>query len=70
MEGDELDVTLPQGLNPPQTSDPTQAAVATLVENPGWTVLQKLIIFGLIAGGVTICLRSRKGRVSGEKSLA
>ncbi|MCJ1470089.1 Peptidyl-prolyl cis-trans isomerase B [Pseudocyphellaria aurata] len=73
--GDELDVTLPQSPTPSTKPEhdadaDTDGAVAVSVANPGWSILQKLIFFGLIIGGVSIWIRARKGRSVGDRSPA
>lgn len=71
MDGDELDVTLPQIPSPPKKSGHSaDDAVAISVASSGWSLLQKLIFFGVIVGGVSIWMKTRKGRSAGDKSLA
>lgn len=71
VEGDELDVTLPQSSTPPKKPEHNaDDAVAVSVASSGWSLLQKLMFFGLIIGGVSIWMKARKGRSVGEKSLA
>lgn len=82
IEGDELDVTLPQIPTPapeqpkhaeadlPLHDVPVVPAVTVVTsENLGLSVLQKFLLFGVIAGGMAIWMRSRRGHV-GERSLA
>ncbi|MCJ1270003.1 Peptidyl-prolyl cis-trans isomerase B [Lobaria immixta] len=71
VEGDELDVTLPQSTTPPTKSGHDgNDAVAVSVASSGGSLLQKLIFFGVIVGGVSIWIKARKGKSIGEKSLA
>lgn len=82
IEADELDVTLPQIPTPaPEQPKHAEAGLplhdvplvpaATLVasENSGMSVLQKVLLFGVIAGGIIIWMRTRRGHVA-ERSLA
>lgn len=82
IEGDELDVTLPQIPTPapeqpkhaeadlPLHDVPVAPAVAVMAsENSGLSVLQKFLLFGVIAGGMAIWMRTRRGHVA-EKSPA
>lgn len=46
------------------------AAVAVSVASSGSSLLQKLIFFGVIIGGVSIWIKAHKGRSAAEKSLA
>lgn len=66
VPGDELDVTL--GDEPKQQPESPVSDVAPPTENPGLSVLTKLIFFGVIVGVVLSFLRTRKPMV--EKSLA
>lgn len=79
IEGDELDVTLPQiptpapeqpkhaeaDLNPHEVPAvpvvPVVAAMAS--ESSGLSLLHKFLLFGVIAGGMAIWMRSRRGNV-------
>lgn len=71
MEGDELDVTLAQSAAPPKKPEHDAVdAVAVSVASSGSSLLQKLIFFGVIIGGVSIWIKARKGRSGGEKSMA
>jgi len=72
IEGDELDVTLPEKAKEPEsvTANVTPDVVSS-VDNVGLSALQKLIFFGVILGAVAIFMRTRsKGRGLEEKSLA
>lgn len=85
VEGDELDVTLPQNPTPapeqPKHAEadltphdvivvPVVPAVAVMAsESSGLPLLQKFLLFGVIAGGMAIWIRSRRGQVA-ERSLA
>ncbi len=65
-------MTLPQIPSSPENPKYTEAAAVTVTsvgESSGWSLLQKLLFLGVIAGGVTIWLRARRANV-GEKSLA
>ena len=66
--GKELDITSPETPSKPEHTAVSVASVST--DSAGWSVLQKLILLGVIVGGVAIYTRSRKGRVAGERSLA
>lgn len=82
IEGDELDVTLPQipTLAPeqpkhaeadvhPHTVPVVPAVTVMASENSGLSVLQKFLLFGVIAGGMAVWMRIRRGHVV-ERSLA
>lgn len=82
IEGDELDVTLPQIPTPapeqpkhaeadltPHDVPVVTAITVTASENSGLSLLQKFLLFGVIAGGMAIWIRSRRGHVA-ERSLA
>lgn len=71
QEGDELDVTLPKSPTPSKKPEHNaDDAVAVSVASSGSSLLQKLIFFGVIIGGVSIWIKARKSRSAGEKSLA
>ena len=67
VDGDELDVTL--GDETKQQPETTESDVTSPSENPGLSLLTKLIFFGLIVGVVLSFLRTRSKPVV-EKSLA
>jgi hypothetical protein len=68
VDGYELDITSSET---PSKPEGTAFTVSSLpADSAGWSVAQKLILFGVIVGGVAIYMRTRKGRVVGEKSLA
>ena len=68
LPGQELDTTSSETPSKPEY---TVVSVPSLsADGTGWTLLQKLILFGVIVGGVAIYIKSRKGRLTGEKSLA
>ena len=66
IEGDELDVTIPETPKEPEhvvlESTPQGAS-------EGLNVLQKAVFLGIILGLVAMFLKTRKGPVSGEKML-
>lgn len=82
IEGDELDVTLPQ-IPTPAPEQPKHAEAdltphdvpvvpainVTASENSGLSLFQKFLLFGVIAGGMAIWILSRRGHVA-ERSLA
>lgn len=76
IEGDELDVTLPQ-IPTPTPEQPKHAEadltphdvpvvpVAVMAsESSGLSLLQKFLLFGVIAGGMAIWMRSGRGHVA------
>lgn len=68
LPGQELDITSSETPSKPEY---TVVSVLPLpADGAGWTVLQKLILFGVIVGGVAIYIKYRMGRVTGEKGLA
>ena len=67
IEGDELDVTLPQVLKQPEHTEPEPTPPT---DGLGLSVMQKLVVFGIIAGAVAFFIRTRKTSIAGEKSLA
>lgn len=68
LPGEDLDITSSET---PSQPEHTAVSVTSLsADSAGWSVLQKLMLFGVIVGGVAIYTRTRKGRVAGEKSLA
>lgn len=67
IEGDELDVTLPQALKQPEQ---TEVEVTQSADSLGLSLMQKLIFFGFIAGAVAYFIKTRKSSFVGEKSLA
>lgn len=85
QEGDELDVTLPQIPTPtpeqPKHAEadltphdvpvvPIVPVVAVMAsESSGLSLLQKFLLFGVIAGGMAIWMRSKSGHVA-ERSHA
>ena len=67
---EELDDTSSDSLS---ISEPEHTAISVAsfpADSAGWSVVQKLVIFSVIVGGVAIFLRTRKRRVVGEKNLA
>jgi hypothetical protein len=67
IEGDELDVTLPQALKQPEQ---TEAEVTQSADSLGLSLMPKLIFFGIICGAVAYFTKTRKSSIAGEKSLA
>ena len=65
IEGDELDVTLPQAIKQPEQ---VEAEVIPSADSLGLSLMQKLIFLGIIVGAVAFFVRTRKASV--EKSLA
>ena len=68
VPGDELDVTAMTETK--QQQETTEVDMTPPKENPGLSLLTKLIFFGLIVGIVLSLLRTRKPTASVEKSLA
>jgi len=74
VEDDELDVTLkdepkqPEKL-PGKLPESADNEIFSPTENPGLSLMTKLIFFGVIIGAVLGFLRTRKGSMQ-EKSLA
>ncbi|MCJ1366295.1 Peptidyl-prolyl cis-trans isomerase B [Acarospora aff. strigata] len=66
IEGDELDVTLPQ--TPKETGILDSELVSA--DSVGLNMLQKFTLFGVIVGLVLLYLRTRRHRVLSEKSIA
>lgn len=63
-----LDITSSETPSKPEHTAISAASISP--DSAGWSVLQKLILFGVIVGGIAIYIKTRKGRVAGEKSLA
>lgn len=68
VDGDELDITSSETPSKPEHTAFTVSSLPT--DSAGWSVAQKLMLFSVIVGGVGIYIKTRKGRVAGEKSLA
>lgn len=67
IDGDELDIALPAIPEEPERID---AEAAPSADSRGLNLLQKVSLFGIIIGAAALFLRTRKGLIVRERSLA